>query len=171
MGRPRTTGLKVVREGRPDGTLIEYFYDRETGKPLGHDRQAAAQRAALPAAGEVQQDSNSFAWLITRYLARPDFQTKLSPRTQKLYRGYLDEMRTRYGDLPYRVFGPEAIEEIKAGFATRPRKANQIIALFRILLGYAVKLRRVHDNPALRPEMLPTPPRTPSGATLRKMHS
>jgi integrase len=105
-------------------------------------------------------DSNTFAWLITRYLARPEFQTKLAPKTQKLYRGYLDEMRTRYGDLPYRTFGPEAIEEIKAGFATQPRKANQIIALFRILLGYAVKLRRLRDNPALRPEMLPTPPRT-----------
>jgi hypothetical protein len=69
-------------------------------------------------------------------------------------------MRTRYGDLPYRSFGPEAIEEIKAGFATQPRKANQIIGLFRILLGYAVKLRWLRDNPALRPEMLPIPSRT-----------
>jgi len=84
----------------------------------------------------------------------------LAPKTQKLYLGYLDEMRTRYGDLPYRAFGPEAIEEIKAAFATQPRKANQTIGLFRILLGYAVKLRRLPINPALRPEMLPTPPRT-----------
>ncbi|HUB46154.1 MAG TPA: tyrosine-type recombinase/integrase [Acetobacteraceae bacterium] len=80
--------------------------------------------------------------------------------TQKLYRGYLDEMRTRYGDLPFRRFGPEAIEDIKAGFASQPRKANQILALFRILLGYAVKLRLIRDNPALRPEMLATQPRT-----------
>ena len=46
--------------------------------------------------------------------------------------------------------GPEAIEDIKAGFANQPRKANQILALFRILLGYAVKLRLIRDNPALR---------------------
>lgn len=69
-------------------------------------------------------------------------------------------MRGRYGDLPIRSFGPEAIEEIKAGFANQPRKANQILALFRILLGYAVKLRLLRDNPALRPEMLATSART-----------
>nr|WP_294566950.1 tyrosine-type recombinase/integrase [uncultured Rhodopila sp.] len=164
MGRPRKTGLKVVRKKRPDGSFIEYFYDRQTGKPLGNDREAAAQRVAPPAGAAVPEDSNTFSWLITRYLARPEFETKLSPKTQKLYRGYLDEMRTRYGDLPYRAFGPEAIEEIKAGFARQPRKANQIIGLFRILLGYAVKLRRLRDNPALRPEMLPTPPRTQTWA-------
>ena len=37
--------------------------------------------------------------------------------------------------------------EVKAFFQDRPRKANQIIALFRILLGYAVKLRLLRDNP------------------------
>jgi integrase len=160
MPRPRKTGLKVVRKKRADGTFIEYFYDRQTGKPLGNDRAAAMQRVAPPASSEAPHDSNTFAWLIERYLARPEFRTKLSPRTQQLYRGYLDEMRLRYGDIPYRSFGAEAIEEIKSGFGTQPRKANQIIALFRILLGYAVKLRRLRDNPALRPEMLPTPPRT-----------
>ena len=37
--------------------------------------------------------------------------------------------------------------EVKAAFQDRPRKANQIIALFRLLLGYAVKLRPLRDNP------------------------
>jgi integrase len=68
-------------------------------------------------------------------------------------------MRTRYGDLSFKRFGPDAIEDIKAGFVSQPRKANQILALFRILLGYAVKLRLLRDNPALRPEMLATTPR------------
>jgi integrase len=68
-------------------------------------------------------------------------------------------MRIRYGDLLIDHFDAGAIEDIKAAFADRPRKANQILALFRILLGYAVKLRMLRDNPALRPEMLPTPPR------------
>jgi integrase len=160
VARPRKSGLNVARKKRPDGSVVTYYYDRATGKPLGTDREAAAQRIAPPDNPSVPEDSNTFSWLISRYLARPEFKTTLAPKTQQLYRGYLDEMRTRYGDLPYRSFGPEAIEEIKAAFATKPRKANQIIALFRILLGYAVKLRRLRDNPALRPEMLPTPPRT-----------
>lgn len=160
MARPRKTGVNVGRKKLPDGSVKEYFYDRATRKPLGNDRAAAEARVAPKAADQATEDSNTFAWLITRYLARPEFKTKLSPRTQKLYRGYLDEMRTRFGDQSYRTFGPEAIEEIKEGFASQPRKANQIIGLFRILLGYAVKLRRIRENPALRPEMLPTPPRT-----------
>jgi integrase len=106
------------------------------------------------------ENAGTIAWLITKYLARPEFRLKLAPRTQHLYRQYLDEMRGRYGDLPYRSFGTEAIEEIKGAFADQPRKANQIIGLFRILLGYAVKRRLIRDNPALRPEMLPTLPRT-----------
>ena len=63
-------------------------------------------------------------------------------------------------DLPFRAFGVEVVEEIKGAFRDRPRRANQIIAPFRILPGYAVKLRLLRDNPVLRPEMLPTPPRT-----------
>lgn len=159
MARPRKSGLNVVKKTKADGTEVEYFYDRQTKKFLGHDRASALLRTTAPdkPAGE---DQNSIASLITRYLARPEFKIKLAPRTQKLYRGYLDEMRQRYGDLPFRTFGPEAIEEIKASFPDKPRKANQIIALFRILLGYAVKIRLIRDNPALRPEMLPTPPRT-----------
>jgi integrase len=160
MARPRGSGLKVVRKRRPDGSVIEYYYDRRTGLPLGHDREVALLRTTSFTESKASLDSNSIAWLIARYLARPEFKVKLAPRTQKLYRGYLEEMRERYGDLPFRAIGVEAIEEIKAAFQDRPRKANQIIALFRILLGYAVKLRLLRDNPVLRPEMLPVPPRT-----------
>ena len=137
---------------------MEYFYDRRTGRPLGHDRVAALRETRSSDYAEAPKDT--FDYLITRYLSRPEFRLKLAPRTQQLYRGYLDEMRTRWGDLPFRAFDAGSVEEIKAEFQDRPRKANQFIALFRILLGYAVKLRLLHVNPALRPEMLPTPPRT-----------
>ena len=153
------SGLNVVKKRRADGTEQEYFYDRKTKAFLGHDR-AAAIAAVKPPEQRGSEDANSMGFLITRYLARPEFKTNLAPRTQNLYRGYLNEMRTRYGDLPFRRFGPEAIEDIKAAFASQPRKANQNLALFRILLGYAVKLRLLRDNPALRPEMLATPSRT-----------
>ncbi len=158
MARPRGSGLNVVRKRRADGSYVEYFYDRRTGRPLGHDRVAALRETRSSDYAEAPKDT--FDYLITRYLSRPEFRLKLAPRTQQLYRGYLDEMRTRWGDLPFRAFDAGSVEEIKAEFQDRPRKANQFIALFRILLGYAVKLRLLHVNPALRPEMLPTPPRT-----------
>ena len=131
MARPRGSGLNVVRKRRVDGSCVEYFYDRSTGKPLGHDRVAALRAIQASAAVEAPA-KDTFDYLITRYLSRPEFRLKLAPRTQQLYRAYLDEMRTRWGDLPFRAFDAGSIEEIKAEFQDRPRKANQIIALFRI---------------------------------------
>jgi integrase len=159
MAPRKRSGLNVARKRLRDGTVREYFYDRASGLFLGNERDEAEAkvREATPA---VPADPGTVGSLITRYLARPEFRTKLAPRTQELYRGYLEEMRSRYGDLPFRTFGPEAVEDIKASFAAQPRKANQILALFRILLGYAVKLRLLRENPALRPEMLPTPARS-----------
>jgi integrase len=152
----RRSGINVVRKRLRDGTIQEYYYDRATGTPLGHDREKAKQNATRRA----PRHPRSFEALIARYLTRPEFTTKLAPRTQKLYRGYLEEMRIRYGDLLIDHFDVQAVEDIKAALQTQPRKANQILALFRILLGYAVRLRLLRDNPALRPEMLPTPART-----------
>jgi integrase len=160
VARPKVSGLNVARKRRADGSLIEYFYDRRTGTPLGHDRAVALRAIRASEAAEAPVSKDTFDYLITRYLSRPEFRMKLAPRTQRLYRVYLDEMRTRWGDLPFRAFDAGSVEEIKAEFQDRRRKANQIIALFRILLGYAVKLRLIPVNPALRPEMLPTPPRT-----------
>jgi integrase len=148
--------INVSVKHLPDGTVRRYYYDQVTGTPLGSDREKAEQRATR----QVSPHARSFATLIARYLGRPEFTAKLAPKTQKLYRGYLEEMRIRYGYLLIDHFDAGAIEDIKAAFQTQPRKANQILALFRILLGYAVRLRLLRDNPALRPEMLPTPPRT-----------
>ena len=114
MARPKGNGIKVVRAKRPDGTVVEYFYDRATKKFLGHDHDAALALVTSPEQA-TPEDPSSISSLITRYLARPEFRTKLKPRTQKLYRGYLDEMRRRYGDLSIRSFGPEAIEDKAEG--------------------------------------------------------
>jgi hypothetical protein len=104
VARPRGSGLNIVRKRRVDGSYVEYFYDRRTGRPLGHDRVAALReiRASEGAAAPASKDT--FDYLITRYLSRPEFRVKLAPRTQQLYRTYLDEMRTRWGDLPFRAF-------------------------------------------------------------------
>ena len=95
-------------------------------RPLGHDRVAALREIRASEAAAAPASKDTFDYLITRYLSRPEFRLKLAPRTQQLYRAYLDEMRTRWGDLPFRAFDAGSIEEIKAEFQDRPRKANQI---------------------------------------------
>jgi integrase len=153
------TGLNVTRKRKADGSVVEYFYDRASRRFLGHDREAALERLQERPGGANPHRPDSLSWLITAYLERPEFRLKLAPRTQALYRQYLDEMRERYGDRPFRSVDAQTVEEIKATFADRPRKANQMLGLLRLLLGYALKLGLVRANAALRPGMLPTPPR------------
>lgn len=159
MPRPRS-GLNVVRKKRPDGTTIEYFYDRKTGTFLGHDREAAIARNVQDgqAAAAETIPPGSMAELIVEYLGTPKYRS-LSLRTRKLYRGYLDMMRREWGDLPIRGIRRGTIQKIKTRFETTPRKANQVLALFRILLKLAVDREYLSTNPAAEPDMLATPAR------------
>lgn len=157
MPRSRTSGLKVSRKTLASGEVREYFYDRGTGHFLSNNRDEALARVAAPVA--ATHAPGTIAALVTQYLSSSHYRTKLAPRTQALYRGYLDLIRREWGDLPISGIKPGTIELIKTQFEDTPRKANQIVALLRVLLGRAVKWQLITSNPALKPEMLPTPPR------------
>jgi integrase len=157
MPRSRTSGLKVSRKTLASGEVREYFYDRRTGQCLSNSRDEALARVAVPIA--VTHAPGTIAALVTQYLSSSHYRVKLAPRTQALYRGYLNLIRREWGDLPIAGLKPGTVELIKTQFEETPRKANQIVALLRILLGRAVKWQLITSNAALKPEMLPTPPR------------
>jgi len=92
------------------------------------------------------------------YLGTPKYRS-LSLRTRKLYRDYLDMMRREWGELPIRGIRRGTNQKIKIRFETTPRKANQVVALFRILLKLAVDREYLSTNPAAEPDMLATPAR------------
>jgi hypothetical protein len=152
-GIPSTRPRKTLSSGE----VREYFYDRSTGRFLSNDREEALARVAAPVPTTFAP--GTIAALVGQYLLSSHFRTKLAPRTQALYRGYLDLIRQEWGDLPIAGIRPGTIELIKTQFEETPRKANQIAALLRILLGRAVKWQLITSNAALKPEMLPTPPR------------
>ena len=154
MGRPRSSGLNTVKVRRRDGTVKAYYYDRVTGLFLGHDREAAMARVApLEQPAPRQFPEGTFAWLIYEYKLSDRF-IRLKPNTQKLYRGYLDQVQADYGDLPFRSMRASDIEAIKRRHANHPSKANMILALLRILLGYAVKCDHLTSNVAEKPGRL-----------------
>jgi len=155
--RSRTSGLKVSRKVLASGEVREYFYERRTGRFLSNDRDEALARVSRAVA--ATHAPGTVAALVMQYLSSSHFRTKLAPRTQTLYRGYLNLIRREWGDLPIAGIKPGTIELIKTQFEDTPRKANQIVALLRVLLGRAVKWQLIGSNPALKPEMLPTPPR------------
>lgn len=151
------SGLKTVRKTLSDGSVRSYYYDRKTGRFLSNSRDEALARVSAPIAAVAAPGTVSA--LVTQYLASSQFRAKLAPRTQHLYRGYLTLIRQEWGDLLIADIKPGTIELIKTQFEDTPRKANQIVALLRLLLGRAVKWQLIPSNPAAKPEMLPAPPR------------
>jgi integrase len=162
MARPRKDGLKVTRKRQADGTIKEYYYDRATNTFLANDRAAAVRRQAvlcpkiLPESTELPE--GTFGWLIERYKKNSRY-TDCAPGTKRLYDGYLKHMMEEYGDLPIRSIKPKMISAIRDKLSATPAKANQTLALFRILLSYAEReLEAIPSNPAARPGRL-TPPK------------
>ena len=159
MPRPKGSGINVARKHLADGSFKEYYYDRESGNLLGHSRQEAeAALARLRPKGKPAP--GSMADLAASYRASSHFRKDLAPATRELYGRYLDLIVTEYGDLPVSGLTPAYIENIKLSFEETPRKANLLVAVLRIILRRAVKLRMITSNPAAQPEMLPTQPRT-----------
>ena len=161
MPRPKGSGLNTVTKRRPDGSVVRYFYDRATGANLGNDR-AAAEARVKQGDGDAQlaaePSPNSLSSIISLYLKSDRFRTR-KPKTQALYRGYLEQMRQRWGDLSIKTIRPRDIEVIKQSLAATPSKANMTIAMFRILLKMAVKLEIIRSNPAAEPGRIEQKPR------------
>lgn len=149
MPPSRRTGLNVVTKRRADGSKIAYFYDRSNGRFLGHDREIAQARldesAQAVIAGVIP---DTVGWLIVDYLGDAEAFGSLAPRTQQLYRGYLDRMREDWGDIHPRTITRDDIKQLRARMASTPRKANQVLALLQTLLTRAKERSLVKDNVA-----------------------
>jgi integrase len=158
-------GLNVTRKRKRDGTVVEYFYDRETRQFLGHDRAIAEQRLSEPIRS---LQPGTIAKLVAEYRSSTHYRTDLAPKTRKEYSAYLDLIVSQWGDLPVRGLKPGHIERIKSLYERTPRKANLLIAVFRIILSLAVKWEWIPSNPAARPGMIPTPPRTAVWSTIEE---
>ena len=157
MPRPRGTGLNVTRARLADGSIREYYYNRRTGENLGCDRAIAEARLEEKRAIEAIRPgwSATLAELITDYLHTDEYR-RTALRTQKLYRQYLDEIRDRFGTLRVRMFDDPMvarpwIKRLKADLEDRPRKANQTLAILRILGGQGVEFGYCKTNPFTRP--------------------
>lgn len=149
--------MKVTRATLADGSTREYYYDRQTGENLGSDRAVAEARIDERRSIDAIQPGHgaTIDRLITDYLRTDEFRST-APRTQKLYRQYLDEIRRRFGTLRVRLFDdPQVarpfIKRLKADLQDTPRKANQTLSMLRILGGQGVEFGYCKTNPFSRP--------------------
>lgn len=149
--------MKVTRAKLADGSIREYYFNRHTGEALGSDRAVAEARIDERRSIDAIQPGQSATLneLITDYLRTDEFRST-APRTQTLYRQYLDEIRRRFGTLRVRLFDdPQVarpfIKRLKADLQDTPRKANQTLSMLRILGGQGVEFGYCKVNPFSRP--------------------
>jgi hypothetical protein len=159
MPRPRTSGLKQVVRKRRDGTVarIDYYHPR-TLQPLGSDREAALAAIQAGTAPKAPARIATFADLCTAYLGNPDF-ARLAPATRALNRGYVDQLRDRYGDLPPAAITRQVVRRLRDAHAAQPTRGNRVIATLRTVLAYGVAVGAVRENAASRPGRLEERPR------------
>ncbi|CAO3426526.1 tyrosine-type recombinase/integrase [Azospirillum argentinense] len=171
MVRVDFPGVNMVTKRRADGTRRVYYYHRASGVRLPDDprspefAQAYAKLNAVPAARPDEPGAGTFAALITKYKASPDF-LQLADETRKAYTRHLatiaDGDRGRGGDfsgwglLAVQGLQRENVLELRDAFAKTPRTANYIIQVLRLLLNFAVDRGWRKDNPAQRPKKLKT---------------
>jgi hypothetical protein len=137
----------------PDGSLLRTgYYHRVTGAYLGSDREAAL-RAARASATPARPQPVTFAELATAYLASPEYSA-LAPRTKKLNRLYIDDLRGRYGDLPATAITRPAVRRLRDAHAVQPVKGNRLVATLRLVLGHGVQIGTLTHNAASRPGRL-----------------
>src|ERR1700744_6087679 len=153
----KAKGLNVTRKRRKDGTVVEYFYDRASGLFLGHDR-AIAEMALQHAAMVIKP--GSIADLVVEYKKSSHFKTGLAPKTRNDYLRSLDLIQKEWGDLPVKGLKPGHIERIKSLYEDKPRTANYLVSVFRIILSLAVKWDWIPTNPAANPDLITIRPRT-----------
>lgn len=155
-------GVNTIKKTLADGTTRKYYYHRASGTRLPDDPTAPEFAQALrDLSAPSSRDGivpGSFAALILAYLDSADFKA-LAPKTQRDYRRYLDVIRGSWGKNPVRRITREQVLGLRDHFGDRPRTANYVVSVLRMLLAYAVDRPSVYgltSNPAARPRRLKT---------------
>jgi len=153
------TGIKLPYAHIFKQAGIEYGYYRRNGRRQridGTPGSAAfaaayarihAQHEDASIKADPRQMTGTFGWLVDQYLRSPRYREK-APATQKFYRRYMDELRSRYDERPAATLDRPFIITLRDHWQTSPRRANAYIQVLSILCEAAIDLGLRTDNPA-----------------------
>ena len=157
---PKYVQAFIDRTGKSRHYIRRRGYPRTAlpGMPWGPTFMAAYEEAMarqnpIPArAGSIR--AGSFRALAVSYLGSPAF-ANLAHNSKRGYRGVIEAFcKTKdangnlYGDKPLSGLSRSVIVKILAGRAERPRAANKLLMILRILMQHGVEQGLCRDNPA-----------------------
>ncbi|MEJ2123494.1 MAG: tyrosine-type recombinase/integrase, partial [Alphaproteobacteria bacterium] len=90
--------------------------------------------------------SGTFDALIEAYKASPEFKAK-SDRTKQLNESHLAIISTAWGSQLVRGVRPRHVLELRDTFENTPRKADQIVALLSVIIGWGIPRDFADQNP------------------------
>ncbi len=137
---------------RRDGMRQRVEGKAGTPEFLENYRRIHAAFEAEPRSGAAP---GTFASLITDYLSSPEYN-ELGDRAKKEYRGYLDQMRERFGHLSYRSMSRRVVIAYRDSMAATPSKSNHAVKVLALLFSYAIDRELVKTNPAAGVKKLKT---------------
>ncbi len=156
---------------------IRYYYYRRTGQLIPiknaegkhitpkhpgfatawqaiHDTFTGDEKPTSPSVGTL-------AHVIDVYRESPDFKQR-ADKTRKDYGRYLDALKMKHGTLSVAAMPREFVLGLRDKYADKPRTANYLIQVLRLVLSFAEDRQRMFrlplgwSNPARRPKLLKT---------------
>lgn len=143
------------RHGRTRWRYRRKGFARELGTDYGSDdfkrRYAEAEAECLGArkagAGAERTIPGSLSDLIASYYKSPGWHG-LSDSTKRTYRGPIEKLRAKYGDLPIAALRRRNVSMILSAKADTPSAANNLRKRMMQILDHAISLDWITSNPA-----------------------
>jgi integrase len=147
-----------VRKRLADGSVRFHDYHRPTRtrlpdpedpsfiEVLGRLNKGAVIRPA---------QERTFSALVAFYQCS-DLFSDLADKTKRDYRRHLSVIEGLLGDVPVRSFERQHLGDLRERFGDRPRTANSVVQVMRLLLSFAHDRGWVDQDVALRPRLRKT---------------
>lgn len=152
MVKAKIKGVNTVRKRLADGSVVLYYYHRETGTRLPGLPGEPAFLAAFTEAEKIQpKDVGNVNALIREYLQSVKF-AKRRDSTQREYKRMLLEIEKRFGKLPVRALESPRVRGVFTDYQEeigrdRPREADNRLSVLSAVLTYAAGKGRIKENP------------------------
>ena len=100
----------------------------------------------MPQASAISERAGTFDALIADYCASPEF-TRKAGRTKELNNAHLKIITDIWGPRLVKGVRPRHVLELRDALADTPRKADQIVALLSVLIGWGIPRDYADSNP------------------------
>lgn len=150
--KAKIKGVNTVRKRLADGSVVVYYYHRETGARLPGLPGEPAFLAAFTEAEKIQpKDVGNINALIRDYLLSLTFEKKAAS-TQREYKRMLMLLGEKFGKMPVKALESPRVRGVFLEYQEdigrdRPREADNRLSVLSAVFTYAARKGRIKDNP------------------------